>query len=150
MHLVMKQLFKLTPFLIGVTLVAGMLVFVSLNRAFTYQELVALDLVPKPEKFTELYFNDNTSLPASATSNQSIRFAFAIHNLEAADYQYTYDVVVDAHGTRYIVDRGDVLVKNNQYYVKTEQFKLPNLPGRQEVIVELTNKQQSIDFWIGR
>jgi hypothetical protein len=150
MHLTSKQLFKLASLLIGVTLVVvGLLIFINLNRASVDNELVTLDLVPKPEKLTELYFNDNAKLPSSATSNQVISFAFVIHNLETTDYQYAYDVSVNANGTRQIVDSGNVLVKNNQYYVKDEKFNLMNSLGRQEVVVELTNKRQSIDFWIG-
>ena len=149
MHLTIKQLFKLASLLIGVTLVVGMLIFFNLNRAFVYNELVNFDLIPKPEKLTELYFNDNANLPSSATRNQIVSFVFVIHNRETTDFQYAYDVSVKANGTRHIVDSGNVLVKNNQYYVKNEKFNLMNSLRRQEVVVELTNKQQSIDFWIG-
>jgi hypothetical protein len=150
MHLTIKQLFKWASLLmIGVALVVGMLIFYNLNRASIYNELVTLDLVPKPEKLTELYFNENANLPNSATSKQVISFAFVIHNLETNDYLYVYEVSVNVNGTTHIVDSGNVLVKNNQYYVKNERFKLMNSAGRQEVVVELTNKQQSIDFWIG-
>jgi hypothetical protein len=149
MHLTNKQLFKLAPLLIGVAFVIAMLIFINLNRASVYNELFALDLIPKPEKLTELYFNDNANLPASVTSNQAVSFAFVIHNLETTDYQYTYDVFVNANGMKQIVNSSKVLVKDNQYYVKKEQFKLTKLTGRQKVVVELTNKQQSIDFWIG-
>ena len=149
MRLPMKQLFKLVTLLIGVIVVIGMLIFFNLNGAFIYDELVTLNLVPKPEKLTELYFDDNANLPSSATSNEEIRFAFVIHNVEATDYQYVYDVSVNANGTRQIVDSGRVLVKDNQYYIKNERFNLLNVPGRQEVVVELTNKRQSIDFRTG-
>jgi len=151
MRLTTKQLFKLAFLLIGgATLVVGMLIFFNLNRASINNELATLDLIPKPETLTELYFTDNANLPSTVTSNQVISFAFVIHNLEAADYQYTYDVSVNANGTRQIVDSGNVLVKNNQYYVKDEKFNLMNSSGRQEVVVELTNKRQSIDFWTRR
>src|SRR5450759_2491273 len=149
MHLTIKQLFKLASLLIGVTLVVGMLIFFNLNRASVYNELVALYIIPQPEKLTELYFNNNANLPSSAKSNQIVSFAFVIHNLETTDYQYVYNVDVIANGTRHTVDSGNVLVKNNQFYLKSEKFNLMNSPGSQEVIVELTNKQQSIDFWIG-
>ncbi len=88
-------------------------------------------------------------MPSSAGRNQVIRFTFVIHNLEAADYQYVYEVSVNTNGIKDIIDSGKVLVKNNQYYVKNENLHLMNLLGRQEVMVELTNKRQSIDFWIG-
>jgi hypothetical protein len=148
MHLTMKQLFKPVFLSIGVTLIVGMLMFFNGNRAAVNNELMTLDLIPKPEKLTELYFNNNADLPGTAT--QVIRFAFVIHNLETTDYQYVYVVSVNANGTRHIVDSGNVLVKNNQYYVKNEQFKSYHAPGSQEVVIELTNKQQSIDFWIGK
>lgn len=150
MNLSRKQLFKLASVLmIGVALVVGMLVFYNFNTEAINNELAALDLIPKPEKLTELYFNDNAKLPNSATGNQVISFAFVIHNLETTDYQYAYVVFVNADGTSHIVDTGNVLIKNNQYYVQSEQFKLLNSLGSQEVVVELTNKQQSIDFWTG-
>jgi hypothetical protein len=150
MRLTRKQLFKLVfLLLIGVTLVGGVLIFFNLNRASIHNELVALDLIPKPETLTELYFNDSTNLPKSAASNQTISFAFVIHNLEATDYQYTYKVSVNANDTRQVVDSGTLLVKDDHYYVKNEQFNLLDVPGSQEVVVELTNKQQSIHFRTG-
>jgi hypothetical protein len=132
-----------------VIFVVGAVIFFNFNRATIYNELVTLDLIPKPEKLTELYFNNNANLPGSATGNQVISFAFVIHNLETTDYQYVFVVSVNANGTRHIVDSGIILVKNNKYYVKSEQFKLLTSPGSQDVVVELTNKHQSIDFWIG-
>lgn len=150
MHLTIKQLFKRASLLMGVALVVGTLIFLNLNRASIYDELVTFDLIPKPEKLTELYFNDNANLPVSATSNQVVGFAFVIHNLETSDYQYAYVVSVNANDARRIVDSGNVLVKNNQYYLKNERFYLMNSSGRQKVVVELTNKQQSIGFWTGK
>ncbi len=150
MHLTIKQLRKQAPLLMLVTVVVGMVIFFNFNRASIYNELVTLDLIPKPEKLTELYFSNNTNLPDSATSNRAISFAFVIHNLETTDYQYAYVISVNTNGTRRIVDSGIILVKNNQSYVKNEQFKLLNSPGSQDVVVELTNKHQSIDFWIGK
>ena len=150
MYVTSKQFFKIATLLVGAILVVGMLILFNLNSSSVYNELVTLDLVPKPEMLTELYFSNNANLPDHATSNQVVDFSFVIHNLETTDYQYTYDVSVNANGTRHIVDSGIVLVKNNQYYVKNEKFNLMNSPGRQDVIVELTNIRQSIDFWTGK
>ena len=150
MHMSSKQLFKLAPLLVGVIFIAGMLFLFNANRSSVNNELAALDLIPKPEKLTELYFSNNTNLPDNATSNQAISFTFVIHNLETTDYQYSYDVAVIADGTRHVVDSGDILVKNNQYYAKKEKFNLMNSQGRQNVVVELTSIRQSIDFWTGK
>lgn len=145
-----KRLFKPVALsLVAVTLVAGMIIFFNMNGTSIHNALVSLDLVPKPEKMTELYFSDPANLPGSATNNQAISFAFVIHNLETADYRYVYEVSVNANGASHIVDSGQIWVKNNQYYVKNERFNLMNSPGSQEVAVELINLHQSIDFWIG-
>jgi hypothetical protein len=124
-----------------------MLIFLNLNRASIYNELVAFNLVPRPEKLTELYFN-TVDLPDAVTANQEIHFAFVIHNLETMNYQYTYVVLVNTHGTRHIIDHGTVLVLSNQYYIKKVEIRLARSSEKRNVIVELTNKQQSIDFWI--
>ena len=151
MHPTSKMLFRLISLsMMGVILVVGMIVIFNINRVPIDNELTDLDLLPKPEKLTELYFNDSADLPGSATGNKVISFAFVIHNLETTDYQYVYNVYVNVNGTRHIVDSAKVLVKNNQYYVKNEKFNLMNSPGSQEVVVELINIHQSIDFWIGK
>lgn len=145
-----KQIFKIAISLLGIALlISGVLIFLNLNKELVHNELVALDLLPKTETMTELYFANNAQLPGAEVNNQPISFAFVIHNLEATDYRYTYNVSVITGGTRHIVDSGKVLVKDDQYYIKNEKFNLTNAPGKQEVIVELTNKQQSIDFWVG-
>lgn len=147
-NLINKRLFKLTSLLLGLGLTVVIIVLLNLNSAAVYNQLVALDLLPKPEKLTELYFENSAHLPTSATGSQAISFTFVIHNLETTDYRYTYDVVVIAYGGRQVIDGGNVLVKNNRSYVKKEEFLLLNSPGRQDVVVELVNLRQSIDFWV--
>lgn len=147
MRITVKQIFKLAPLLVGMLLIAGMLIFFNLNRASVYNELAALDLIPKPERLTELYFDTHANLPNAATGKQVVSFAFVIHNLETTDYRYVYAVSVNANGIRHTIDSGNVLVKNNQYYTKNETFNLLNVHGSQEVVIELVNKRQSIDFW---
>lgn len=147
MRLINKQLFKLASLLLGLGLTVVIIILLNLNSAAVNNELVALDLIPKPEKLTELYF-ENSAIPASATGSQAISFTFVIHNLETTDYQYAYDVVVIAKGGRHVVDSGNVLVKNNQSFVKKEEISLVSSPGRQDVVVELVDLRQSIDFWV--
>ena len=148
MYRVVKHRFKRIPLLLGIILVVAMLIIVNLNRSSVYNELIALDLIPRPERLTELYFNNNANLPTSATRNQAVSFAFVIHNLETIDYQYFYNVSVNVDGERHIIDKGKVSMKNNQYYIKNEKFNLMASSGSQEIVIELVNKQQSIDFWM--
>jgi len=147
-HLINKKFHKLASLLLVLGLTVVVIILMNFNSAVIYNELVALDLLPKPEKVTELYFGDSAHLPASATGSQVISFTFVIHNLETTDYSYAYDVVVIANGKRHVVDGGNVFVKNNQSFVKKEEILPENSPVRQDVVVELVNLRQSIDFWV--
>jgi hypothetical protein len=148
MYLTVKSLFKRASLFIAFLVVGGgALIFFNTHTTSLHNALVTLDLIPKAENFTELYFNKNATLPGTTTANQAIRFTFVIHNLEITDMHYVYAVSVIAHGQRHVVDRENVLVKINHYYIKNEQLQLIKVSGRQEIIVELTNKHQSIDFW---
>src|ERR1022692_4510520 len=108
MHLTIKQLFRLASLLIGVTSVVSGLIFLNVNGGSVYNELVALDLLPKPENTTELYFDNSANLPTVTANGKAIDFTFIIHNLESTDYQYTYSVFVNVNGTKHIVDSENV------------------------------------------
>ena len=97
----------------------------------------------------EPYANNSVNSPGATTGNQAISCSFVMYNSRMTDYQYVYNGFVDINDTKHIVDSGHILVKNNQYYVKNERFNLTLASGKQEVEVELTNKQQSTDFWMG-
>ncbi|SRR5579884_348352 len=149
MYSTIQQLVKLAPLLMGAILLVGMLVIFNSDNAAIHNELETLYLLPRPERLTELYFDANEKLPKSVVANQPVRFAFTIHNLETSDYQYTYEVLVKSQGTSHVVDSGNILVKNGQYYSQAEQISLKESAKEQEVVVVLTNKKQSIDFWLG-
>lgn len=148
MYLQNRYFLKVFFLLTGVVLITGMVIFFSLNKAVIYDGLTNLDLIPRPEKLTELYFDNSDNLPHSVSGNRVVSFVFVIHNLETSDYRYTYEVSINVNNTRYIVDKGTLLVLNNQYYAKKEQFRIKNFSENQDIVIELTNKHQSIDFWL--
>jgi hypothetical protein len=47
---------------------------------------------PAPESFSELYFNNHTSLPEFVQLNNSYPYSFSIHNLENTNTTYNYTV----------------------------------------------------------
>ena len=47
-----KRISKLVAFIVGILLAA--IILITLNGPFIHDELVALDLIPKPETLTEL------------------------------------------------------------------------------------------------
>lgn len=137
------------------TILAILAIGVILVGYFLYQEqpaiyaaLDSLKLVPQPERFTELYFKNPSSLPRAAVAQQPISFAFTIHNAEGATTVYSYEVHFDYQGGgRTDLATGTVLLVNDAsatipvYYT----FQTSNPQGR--MVVDLPSENnQSIDF----
>jgi hypothetical protein len=132
------------------TLFVGILFLFTGENAVLHQTLTAHALLPQPEETTELYFDVPETLPTSVSAHQPLRFAFVIHNLETIDYRYTYTIMVVMGETQSLIDHGTLVVKNGQYAFIAEQVALKDVTHRQQVVVTLLNKKQSIDFWVGR
>lgn len=108
-------------------------------------------LLPQPEAYTELYFNNSQELPSVPTT-QSISFSFHLHNVEGATVTYPYDVVAyGANGVATVVKNGSVTLGNGIYTDVPVTFVLPKADqtGRTEVLVILPIQNQTIDFWLG-
>lgn len=106
-------------------------------------------LKPRPEKFTELYLEDHTMLPKSPVKDTPYDFRFTIHNLEYESVRYPYTVSIESDGVNQVLDSGAVVLKHDEYKTILESFKLITDVKRVKVKVELTDKKQSIHFWMG-
>ncbi|MBI5122785.1 hypothetical protein HZA75_02890 [Candidatus Roizmanbacteria bacterium] len=108
----------------------------------------------KPEKFTELYFEDNTHLPIKINKdllNKPIAdlysFRFTIHNLENKDMKYTYAVYL-LDPEKIIFDQGEINIKINESKTIDEKFYMPSIYPRTKVVVNLVDQNQLIFFWM--
>jgi len=63
---------------------------------------------PAPESFTELYFNNHTSLPEYTAINQTIPFSFTLHNLENANKTYNYTISTEFYNIDYSCERPEL------------------------------------------
>ncbi len=123
--------------------------YFSITANKTIMNDITLATTVQPERFTELYFENHLSLPSAVTIGTSYSFTFTIHNLEYRDTLYPYDVyILNPNGSKTLIDKNAVMMKNNQYFTHTEKFILTQDISRQEVVVNLTSKNQQIDFWI--
>src|SRR5277367_5266167 len=61
----------------------------------------------QPERYTELYFSSPTSIPVNVVSGKQLPVSFTIHNVEARNMSYTYDV-------SFMTSTGKVLVNKQQ------------------------------------
>lgn len=108
---------------------------------------VALATTVKPEKYTELYFANHLSLPSSVTQNQTITFAFTIHNMEYQIYNYSYIVYILENGKKTVIDYGHVKLQQNEYKTISESYTVSSRITRDQVVVNLINLNQEIFFW---
>lgn len=63
-----------------------------LGAPVIYRQLNDWKLLPQPERLTELYYQNHTTLPASFTPGSPQMFSFTAHNLEYRDTNYRYSV----------------------------------------------------------
>jgi hypothetical protein len=108
----------------------------------------ALATTVKPETFTELYFEDHLNLPNKITPNKVYSFKFDVHNLENKDMTYPYEIYLQAGNVKLPIKKAVITVKNNQYQTVKEDFLIDAPISRSEIVVNLINKNQQIDFWI--
>lgn len=106
-----------------------------------------LNLIPKQEKFTELYFDDYSKLPKQSVAGENITFSFTIHNLEGEEVTYPYRVYFEyPSGYKYVIKSGQVTTSNgeSQTILVNHKFGVSNLYGK--VVVSLDNINQTIHF----
>jgi hypothetical protein len=135
---------------------AGLLILVAASLVGIYglvsnvpsiRNAVTLATTAKPEAFTELYFEDHNDLPKTIERYKEYSFSFTIHNLEHKDVEYSYIVYLQRDSGRTILDSGRFSLQNDEYKSQREDFG-PLENTRTQIVVEITNKNQQIDFWM--
>ena len=135
------------PVLILLIIAAG--VFLLVRYVPSVKEAFILATTVKPETFTELYFENHLSLPKEVKLFKENNFKFTIHNLENKDMEYPYEVYIEINGEKQMIDKDTVSIKNNEFKTITENFTITTPTKRAKVVVNLTSKNQQIDFWMG-
>lgn len=111
------------------------------------KEAIIMATTVKPETFTELYFENHTQLPDKVTRLQKYSFSFTIHNLEYQDMEYPYTVYLQRDNEKTILTHGSVSLKQDES--KTIENTIgPFKNLRTKIVVELTNKNQIISYWL--
>jgi hypothetical protein len=141
---------KLIISIVSVLIIAGIVagIFQLVKNVPSIKEAITIAANPKPETFTELYFEDHLYLPDKINLSEENNFKFTIHNLENKDMEYPYEVYIDINGGKQIIDKNSVLIKSNNYKTIKENFIITIPLQRFRVVVNLINKNQEIDFWM--
>jgi hypothetical protein len=136
----------ITFFALFFVIAASLIVY--LDKSAVYAELNTLNLIPQPERFTELYFEDASNLPRKTVAKQGISFSFGIHNVEYATTVYPYEVDFEyPDGSEVAIAQGTVTLASNASTTipVTYVFQDSNVTGK--VVVTLPSENnQSIDF----
>lgn len=152
----MKQNVRSVIFVVLSGIVA--LVFIALGfLAYIYKDQIVQAFQKKPENFTELYFENYTSLPTKIVLPTTVpyvkqttadySFAFTIHNLENKDMNYTYEVY-EIGADKTVLDKKTVEIKNGEHKTITENYSMPLTYPNTQVLVSLPDKNQHIAFWM--
>jgi uncharacterized membrane protein len=121
--------------------------FLALSHTNTFK----LATTHQPDRFTELYFTNPTSLPATVKLSATVPVSFTLHNEEARTQSYTYNITfADATGTTTVLKTQEIILQNGQKQVINQDITLPTGNSRGEVSVNLLNKSQSVHFWLER
>lgn len=122
----------------------------GIGSGFIHAQLASLKLIPTPEKYTELYFNNTAHLPATSTG-QLESFSFSIHNVTGQATNYPYDVILTQPARAgQIITSGDAVTAAGQTLDVPVSVVLVKGLVNSQIVVELPDQNQSIDFWIGK
>ena len=112
-----------------------------------YTQLDELKLIPRPEPFTELYFDNPQGLPKTIVNNQKTNFSFVVHNVMGNGSNYRYRVFITySNGESNTLDEKSIYLENDERIVITETFVPIGQPNMAVVTVELPDLKQHINF----
>ncbi|NTW14235.1 MAG: hypothetical protein HGA31_04370 [Candidatus Moranbacteria bacterium] len=132
-------------------IITAVVFFTYLKRDAIYAQMNAWLLIPKPERFTELYFSDHTNLPKRVSAGDRMRFSFVIVNHEGNARSYGYSVhLIGAENVDPIVVRDVTDVASEESKEVQVGFDVPERFETGEVVVQLTDMSQQIHFWINK
>ena len=124
-------------------------IILSANSIPSINEAITLATTQKPETFTELYFENHLDLPKTVKPKTPYTFTFTVHNVEYKDMEYSYVVYLQRDDQKIVIDQGSLnLRKDGSQSVKENFGPLKNI--RSKIVVELTNQNQQIDFWLDK
>jgi hypothetical protein len=138
----------------GSIIAAGFLMAIAVGETLfhsqaVYAQLESWKLIPMPQRFTELYFENNTSLPTTVTTKPLV-FDFGIHNQEGEFVAYSYEIVMETpSGLTQELSSGTIALPDGQVASIPVVVSLPKGIKTAEIFVELPNQKQVIDFRVG-
>ena len=133
----------------GGLVIVAIVMLATVNAHAIKNQLNDWKLLPQPERLTELYFTNPNNLPSTYNLSLTQQFGFTVHNLEYRNTDYSYQVLEQNSDDSQTItlQQGSFWLKQNQFKTVNENINLNNLGSRVKVIVNLSNINESIDYW---
>lgn len=133
--------------LVSIIIVMLSMIILVQYKSAIYIQLDNWKLIPRHERFTELYFDDHINLPKQIQEGEQISFSFVIHNLEGKRKTYPYVVSFKFSDGRIVkIDEGIITISDGGYKKITESYTSTLTENTGIISVELKDRQQNIDF----
>jgi hypothetical protein len=115
-----------------------------------YSRLFINATTHQPERYTELYFSNPAKLPTDIPHSDMLPVGFTVHNVEARNTSYIYEVsLLTPTGQTLVQKQQNLNLKSLDSKTLVTQLPIPaEYRGRGEVQVTLRNLNQSIHFWV--
>ncbi|HEX6462476.1 MAG TPA: hypothetical protein VFZ58_04385 [Candidatus Saccharimonadales bacterium] len=119
---------------------------VAVAAALFYKEAAAtqlqrLNILPQPERLTELYFSEPATLSRLSKVGSQL-LSFTIHSLEHRPTVYTYQLFVHFSATKRLLKEGHVMLAHNEARRMAES--VAELGGTDASIIEVRLNYQGI------
>lgn len=111
------------------------------------RDAVALATTKKPETFTELYFENHLNLPSVVNVGKKYKYTFTIHNLEYETKDYPYEIYIDTEEKKEYLEENSVTLTHDDSVTLNKAFVVTTAT-RSALVVNLTDKNQEIRFWM--
>lgn len=134
--------------LFGAVLAIILFFIFFLDKSFVVSWLNNHKLLPQPEPFTELYFEDHELLPKELEATQEAEFKFTVHNLEYKTVNYEYEVEAISTQSAELLDEGSFTLQHDGYKTIGGTVSTQEAQIRTKININLKNKNQSIHFWV--
>lgn len=129
----------------------GILVAAAVTLFFPGRGVLLSALMPRAERFTELYFEKHLELPKKASFNTTYPFSVVIHNLEGRPFTYQLEAIAQDESSPIITQtfyKADVTLGSRETRVIPMQLRLPAIFSEKvKISIFLRNVDQSIHFW---
>jgi len=122
------------PFIVGLFFLIGINMVLKISKG-------------EPDSYTELYFNNHTSLPVRTISSEAYGFDFTIHNFQHRNMTYPYEVYMETDTKKVQLSHGSITLAHNELKTTPVKFVARN-DRMSKITVNLLEQNQQIGFWI--